>query len=48
MLEAFLTDVAGRELPGHGPVASVREAPRGVQLSILDVGCGLRLPESAL
>ncbi|WP_437982100.1 hypothetical protein [Sorangium sp. So ce117] len=48
VLEAFLTDVAGRGLPGHGPVVSVREAPQGVQLSILDVGFGLGLPESAL
>ncbi|WP_434043340.1 MULTISPECIES: hypothetical protein [Sorangium] len=48
VLEAFLTDVAGRGLPGHGPVVSVREATHGVQLSILDVGFGLGLPESAL
>ncbi|WP_437673601.1 hypothetical protein [Sorangium sp. So ce131] len=48
VLEAFLTDVASRGLPGHGPVVSVREAPQGVQLSILDVGFGLGLPESAL
>ncbi|WP_437607313.1 hypothetical protein WMF20_41905 [Sorangium sp. So ce834] len=47
-LEAFLVDVASRGLPGHGPVVSVREAPQGVQLSILDVGFGLGLPESAL
>ncbi|AUX47340.1 hypothetical protein SOCE26_088590 [Sorangium cellulosum] len=48
VLEAFLVDVASRGLPGHGPVVSVREAPQGVQLSILDVGFGLGLPESAL
>ncbi|WP_437810810.1 hypothetical protein [Sorangium sp. So ce1078] len=48
VLEAFLIDVASRGLPGHGPVVSVREAPQGVQLSILDVGFGLGLPESAL
>jgi hypothetical protein len=29
-------------------VVSVRDAPQGVQLSILDVGFGLGLPESAL
>ncbi|MCC6558943.1 MAG: hypothetical protein IT372_38945, partial [Polyangiaceae bacterium] len=47
-LVALLTDVAGRGLPGHGPVVSVREVTHGVQLSILDVGFGLGLPESAL
>ncbi|MGK4001770.1 hypothetical protein WMF31_04030 [Sorangium sp. So ce1036] len=47
-LEGFLTDVASRGLPGHGPVVSVREASQGVQISILDVGFGLGLPESAL
>jgi hypothetical protein len=47
-LTALLVDVATRGLPGHGPVVSVREVAHGVQLSILDVGFGLGLPESAL
>lgn len=47
-LTALLIDLASRGLPGHGPVVSVREVPQGVQLSILDVGFGLGLPESAL
>jgi len=47
-LEAFLVDMSSRALPGHQPAISVRETPQGAQLSILDVGFGLGLPESAL
>lgn len=47
-LEAFLIDMSSRALPGHQPAVSVRETPQGPQLSILDVGFGLGLPESAL
>ncbi|AKT36861.1 hypothetical protein [Chondromyces crocatus] len=47
-LEAFLLDMSSRALPGHQPVVSVRETPQGPQLSVLDVGFGMGLPESAL
>ncbi|WP_231511277.1 hypothetical protein [Chondromyces apiculatus] len=47
-LEAFLLDISSRALPGHQPAVSVRDTPQGPQLSILDVGFGLGLPESAL
>jgi hypothetical protein len=47
-LEAFLADMSGRALPGRQPALAVRETPQGAQLSVLDVGFGLGLPESAL